>query len=301
MNPTCEKIQDDLPDEKPEECERCGCELPYDENYWAEGWDKGVCQECYNDIVVTCQLTGEDDVMPSDVSPFILVKAELCTPPGIYRVLRRPFLLCGLIGGTSMMRHSVRFVAPLPRPDHTFEISGNICRKAAEPYRKLYRQIYGTKAWGRGAYGRHLDKIERAHIRATILANPDMLRDLECTPDQWGKWADLKKWYDLPDGLPTYHEWLAVEHKGVKVFFSCRDSWDSWFTVSPLPKHRMCRGEARLTFAATSLPTWKNDEHERFYCDHRACSTRAIIAAIDAGILTQEGVRDADGNIVHCG
>jgi hypothetical protein len=300
MSPTCEKVDDTLPGETPEECQRCGQELDEGEGYWAEGWESDVCEECFLDTVVTCQLSGEEDVMPSDVSPFIVVKTELCTPPGIYRVLRRPFLLCAMVGGTSLMRHSVRFVAPLPRPDHTFEISGNICRKAAEPYRKLYRKIYGTKAWGQGAYGRHLDKIEHAHIRATILANPDMLRDLECDKDHY-KFLDLREDYDLPDGLPTYHEWLAVEHKGVKVFFSYRDLWDSWFTLSPLPKHRYCRGERRLTFAATCLPTWKSDGRDRFYRDHRSCSTKAIIAAIDAGLLTQEGCRDAAGKATYYG
>jgi hypothetical protein len=57
---------------------------------------KDVCDSCYRDIVKDCQLCHRDDLMPSDVSAFILVKTELGRtdrrPPGIYRVARHPFL-----------------------------------------------------------------------------------------------------------------------------------------------------------------------------------------------------------------
>ena len=274
-------------------CQRCDCDLPEDENYWAEGYDEGVCSDCYRDIVVTCQLSGEDDVMPSDVSPYILVKAELARtcyrPPGIYRVLRRPFIFGSLLGGGSLTDYYVRFVAPLPKPDHHYEISGHICRKAAKPYHRIWREAYGLR--GLKIFDHHQWQLERAHTRRTILANPEMLRDLECDKDRWGDWADLKRVYDLPDTLPTYHEWLALEHNGVRVFFSYRDLWDSWFTLSPLPSMRYCRGN--LIFAASSLSTWTGDGQESYYRNHKACSSAAIIAAIDAGILTQVGVQEA--------
>jgi hypothetical protein len=162
-------------------------------------------------------------------------------------------------------------------------------------------------------------QIEKAHTRNTILENPDMLRELECdneTNRQTGayahKWEDLQKRYDLPL-LPTYHEWLFVEHQGVKVFTTSPLSTpyhaEGWFVLRPEPCYRNThRSNEGLMFAACSLPTYPKIDHGKMDGPHaynsynrQRYSKPAIINAINQGILTQNGVIGKDGKVCICG
>lgn len=277
-------------------CYQCGTPTRPDDMLGAEctprGRWKDVCQECYHDIVCTCQVCGDTDVMPSDVSDFTLLKAELATtgtrPPGIYRIRSRPFMTSSMLGGGFIHGYDLVFVDRLPKPDHKCEISGHVCAKCAVNYAAKFQAAYGCEIEALKAFDKASWEKERQHTRATILANPDMLRDLECTPDEWSRWADLKELYDLPD-MATYHEWLFLEHKGVRVFRCYRGS-SSWLALDPDPKYRDGRYGHALIFDASSLPTWYRDCDEHRY-EHPVEDRRAVIAAIEQGILTQSGVR----------
>lgn len=305
-------------------CNECGNETPFDESLGAEvgklGQWKDVCRDCYNEIVTTCQLCGED-AMPSDVSEFILCKAELSTtaarPPGIYRVAHRPFLSIPLIGSGSLHGNDVLFVDKLPKPDREYDISGHICHKCAIPYHKIFKRVYRIRKSlapamieMRGCKGREAKwmavltgsrkgwDIQKNYTRKTILANPDMLRDLESSPcPKWGEWADIKKHYDLPDGLPTYHDWLFVEHKGVKVY-RCYEESTGWLALNPDPEFRNSHKSSPLIFAASGLPTWKSPPEYRY--EHPKEDRQAVIDAIDQGILRQDGTFGKDGKPIHC-
>jgi len=302
------------------ECGQCGCEVDLEESYSAKVGEKGnwqdVCQDCYREIVETCQLCGEEDVMPSDVSEFILIKAEFSRtasrPPGIYRVLNYPFMSCGMLGGGHLCSYDILFIDKLPKFDEHYEISGHICKKCSHPYAETQRKVYGHRSlkklreWDKKGW-----ELQRAHTRATILANPDMLRDLECDPtdeDAAGHhisyanardWHDLKELYDLPDGLPTYHEWVFVEHKGVKVYYAGYKSASSWMTLHPEPRFRT-NGHGLGAFACSDLPTYARHHLGReydYYGARELAAKPAVIDAINLGAITQEGISPSDSPI----
>lgn len=296
------------------ECDRCGCEMREDEGYWAEGHDN-VCSECYHAIVETCQLCGDDDVMPSGVSEFILVKNELARTatrlPGIYRIKRRPFLCIPMIGGGSLLGADVVFVDRLPKPDREYEISGHVCKKCAQSYAKRFRAIYGdvsdrTKQRG-GKYFNPMCERERVRVASVARRHPTMLRDLE--EDAAYTLAELRQRWDLPR-VKAWHDWLLLEHKGVKVYaiYPGDRYGDSWLSLRPEPRYRndRCR-EPGVIFCASGLPTypqWGYEANRDTYHNHydyaRQHSRPAIIAAIDRGLLTQTGVRNERGELVEC-
>lgn len=318
--PEIEEAETD--EEKLIECAECGCECTLEESLGAETGKKGewedVCRECYGQIVSTCQLCGDEDVMPSDESEFVLFKAELADVPGIYRIMSRPFLLQPLIGSTSLFDSSVLFVARLPQCDEHYEISGHLCKKCARPYQQKYAEAYPQVRWMLKRYGPEMRgikcgtpaktrrakwrriinspfskvgySIRNRHLRKVILANPDMLRDLECDriaidadgDDLPGAddspWADLKQRLNLPD-LPTYHEWVFVEHRGVKVYSVCsKDSdGDSWMTWHPEPRFRNY-GHGPDVFSIGSLPNYK--KHKAAYVEEDALRTQDLFKDI---------------------
>lgn len=302
-------------------CEECGTELDEDDDE-TYGTDKHgtLCRECYDEYVETCQLCGNDDVYPANVSEFIVVKNELAGRamcPGIYLVLARPFIFGSMLGGGSIQESYVLFVDKLPKPDKHYEISGYICKGCAKPYTKTLREAYAghtakwldANRWGRPKKGRkNTWDLETERMRAVILANPDMLRDLECDTideDSEGNhlcyadasaWKELKERCKLPDGIPTYHELVFVEHKGVKIYY-CSD-WQAedstqtgWLTWHPEPRFRN-NGHGKDCFSASSLPQYiRRDEDTPSYYDYeqKKRERAAVIAAIDAGMLTQQG------------
>jgi hypothetical protein len=318
-------------------CADCGNQLGQEEGYWAEGRKRDVCRECYDDIVSTCQLCRDSDVMPSAVSEFILCKAELTTtchgarPPGIFRILRRPFLMIPMIGRGSMDGNDVLFVDKLPKFDRHYDISGHICKKCAAPYTEKLTAVYGEKLPSKyGEHGRELWDKEREHTRSTILANPDMLRDLECDSFDFDRhtgkkiegacrhgWDEIENAYLLPDDLPTYHEWLLLDYKGVKVWKTSRDSvyGDGWLLLKPEPRYRRyayggsMNEESWVMFTASSLPTYKHCPDKPLRGQHytpspynwdRQQSLPAIRKAIRLGLLKQNGCFDAKGKPLLC-
>jgi hypothetical protein len=322
-------------------CYECGEKINESNSLGAEvkrGKWKDVCESCYRDIVRTCQLCGDGDVMPSDVSDFILCKAELTVtccpakPPGIFRVIRYPFLSIPLIGSGSMNGNYVLFVDKLPKYDRHYEISGHICKKCAAPYADKFTAIYGEnpKRYTAKGWNKELWAIEREHTRSTILANPDMLRDLEC--DQYDRdrrtgaaikgawrrgWDKIQEFYLLPDDLPTYHEWLLLDYKGVKVYMTSRDGihGDGWLLLKPEPRYRRyayggsMEDESWVMFTASSLPTYKHCPDKplpgQYYAPSpyewdREQSLPAIRKAIRLGLLKQNGVFDFKGKPLCC-
>lgn len=293
-------------------CHECGTDLSENTMLGAEvdGKDVDVCESCYSDIISVCQLCSED-TQPSHVSEYILVKAELggtsTRPPGIYRILSRPFLSIPMIGSGSMHASDVLFIDRLPEFDEKYDISGHICTKCASRFVEKCADIYGRRKLK--SYDETQWKCEREHTRQTILSYPDLLRDLECdqanyAPDgshldyaNANQWLGLKRLYDLPDGLPTFHEWLFVEHHGLKVFSSYRGRDPSWFSLSPEPRFR--HGAGRLfptTFAASSLPTHEPYDSSRQYYHGNRLAREAIVKAIEMGLVRQDGTFDEHGN-----
>jgi hypothetical protein len=295
-------------------CADCGSQLALDAGYYAEGFKKDVCQECFYEIVKTCQICRKDDVMPSEVSEYIVCKAELSTtdnrPPGIYRIKRRPFLSIPLIGSASMDGGDLLFIDKLPKRDREFEISGHICRDCAAPFEFLFQKIYGGLAPDMPFYceksGNDSASVnwEAVHVRTTFEAAPDAMRDLECEPDDY-HWQDIKNTFKLPD-LPTYHEWLLLEFGGVKVFSTGDTMPGGWASLRPDPKYRG-QYPMGIVFAISGLPTYDSIKQSKFpkynrYYDHgRELDKAAMKAAIRSGMLTQNGVFDKAGQLLRCG
>jgi len=295
------------------ECGNCGCDVNEEETCWVDSQD--VCDECYNSLTNECQLCHER-FEDRDTSRFILVKAELGItdrrPPGIYWVASRPFLSVPTIGGGSLHGSDVVFVDNLPESDRAYEISGHICKGCAnrKRYESKLRHVYGKRKLK--SYDPERWIKERKYTRRVILANPNMLRDLECDTTHEGKdgiylcyanandWIDIKKLYRLPD-LPTYHEWLFVEHQGVRVYKTCSSYDACWLSVSPEPRFRSGAGCLfPQTFAASSLPTHvPYDSRRNFYHGYDDAMT-AVKLAIEQGLLRQDGCYSKDGVPVNC-
>lgn len=294
------------------QCARCGAEINDGNAMGAEydGQYTDVCEECWYNLTNECTLCNER-VDESDTSEFILVKAELSTtgdrPPGIYRVISRPFLMCSMIGGDSMTNYAVMFIDKLPEFDAAYELSGPICKTCAKPYAETCKKVYG-----RGPYklfsNRRMAK-EVAHTRKIILANPDIIRDLECDSVDRGAdgnhypyadataWNRLRKMYNLPD-LPTFHEWLFLEHQGVKVYCTCRFSGrdPGWLSLSPEPRWRAFAGrDGVMTFSPTGLPTAPEYDYETYNSRTISDIKGYVIAAIEQGFIRQDGCYDETG------
>lgn len=285
--------------------DRCLCEI------CGEECEDNLCEDCYLDETNECMICGER-FEDEDTSDFILAKAELSStgkrPPGIYRVTSRPFMVQPMLGDGWLTPSRIRFVDKLPSPSSEYEISGHICNGCAEPYRLTHDKIYGgDDSWDR----------ERQYTRDVILSNRDMLRDLECdstTEGADGKyltyssakdWEDIQDTYQLPD-LPTYHEWIFIEHAGIKVFRTCQSYSSSdpgWLSLSPEPRFRS--GAGRLfpeTFAPSGLPTYESfDWNDSRYYEGARRAREAIVKSIDRGFLRQDGIFDASGTPIICG
>lgn len=290
------------------ECEQCGCEIDEDHGCYSTDKHSYVCDECYRDYVKTCQLCDNEDVMPPDVSEFILVKNELAgrsQPPGIYLILSRPFILGCMIGSDSLLENDVLFVDRLPKPDAQYEISGNICKKCARRYQRIFRTAYKGRTAKRLHYAKDKWQIEGQRMRNVILRHKEMLRDLECdirdrdadghhlSYADAGSWKELKKRCNLPDGIHTYHERVFVEHQGVKIYYcGYSDGRDAgWLTWHPEPRFRH-NGHGPDCFSATSLSTYRESKAaDASYSDYRQkqWERAAVIKAIEQGILKQEG------------
>jgi hypothetical protein len=304
-------------------CYNCDTKITPDDSLGAEvGTRKGqpiwkdVCHSCYYDIVKDCQICGKDDVMPSETSDFILVKWELGRtanrPPGIYQVIRRPFLSIPLIGSGSMEEGGVLFIDRLPKSDSHYDISGYICKECAAPYRKLRQTAYGRKDMS--AYWKPPTwRLQREWTRATIMNFPDLLRDIECDKsDKHSDWHDLKELFCLPDDLPTYHEWVLVNYLGVKVYSTSHygdKHGDGWLVLRPEPRYRShprCDGviDTEKTgglFNASSLPTFpkmpeqKEGEYHSPYDWEQQHSITAIRKAIKRHLITRQGTFGTNG------
>lgn len=231
------------PPEVPEEqvmCDCCGGEVYDNDGYWHEAFKDDLCNECFYKETNHCQICGED-AMPSHTSEFIVVKVELANTadrvPGIYRIMGRPFLSIPLVGSGSINEKEILFIDKLPKGDGHYDISGHICKECAEPYEKIYRQVYKpipeivalikrerhfcgcrgdqakweaflTSPFSHGTLDLIGWNIERHHTLNTIKANPDMLRDLECDKREieietigetpgWRKVGSDQIWKDL--------------------------------------------------------------------------------------------------------
>lgn len=289
------------------ECEECGTTLRIDHDS-IDSTDKheNLCRECFHEYVDTCQLCGDAEVYPSAVSKFIVVKTELARenmPPGIYMVLTRPFLLIPLIGGGSITDYAVLFIDKLPKTDRHFEISGHICAECAKPYEATFHAAYGglsAEAIDKRVFAKSKPQVpgkydlESARMREVILANPDMLRDLDEGPKYRYRWDTIRKRCGLTDDMPTYHEYIFVEHKGVRIYYSWVPEpepyraaygvgWLTWQPYNRSNGHRDC-------FCPSGLPTYVPSGKDSYYDYERTERERAAcIAAIDAGILTQNG------------
>lgn len=289
-------------------CHQCGMETPFDESLGAEIGDDGkwqdVCRECYDEIVEACQICGRDDVMPSNVSEFIVVKTELADTasrlPGIYKIKHRPFLSIPMIGSGSLHASDVVFVDRLPRRDSKFEISGHTCNECAKPYASKFEAVYGKVRPARNFRRDPMEERERIHAAATVADNPDMLRDLEIdTADE-----DLQRWCPLPVFATTYHEQLFLEHKGVRVYWTSRGS-ANWLTMRPEPSFRNTSyWPPGIVFAPSGLKTWEDiqldpdrrkDQWGAYYDtgyryghehDYLNAARAACIRAIDQGLIT---------------
>lgn len=249
-------------------CDSCGSQLGADDGYWHEDYDKDVCDECYRDETNTCQICGEENTMPSDLSPFILVKGEFGVTgdrlPGIYRILERPFMMSCIIGSDSLEGGKVLFVNRLPTRDDDYDISGHICKACAKPYSKTFKEVYGSDgkrrldflrgSWNVANRTRYGDWLERRHVHDTINSHPEMLYDLECEPNDY-HWQDCFRFYQLGDERPendrpwsqeivcrhkTWRDWLALEHRGIKMYFVTDSNADygayKWKTLSLRPE-----------------------------------------------------------------
>lgn len=281
-------------------CWNCGERIDRDDSYVMETDSRkyvNACEECYRDSQTDCTLCMEA-VDGSEVSEFILVKAEFGVtgkrPPGIYKTYGGAFYVSPLIGAGWLTNYQVLFVDRLPRADDEWEISGHICAGCAKPYKTKCNEMYGPNLPKMFDPSRW--EIEKTYTRNVIVANPDMLRDLECDADD-SDWTDIKKLYDLPE-LPTFHEWLFVEHKAVKVFRTSKFS-SSWLTLRPEPLFRNSHKQTPLIFAPSGLPTYKSDGTYNYGRNDRLVMA-AITAAIDVGVLTKDGVLK-DGQVIFCG
>jgi hypothetical protein len=299
-------------------CFECGEHLTEEDSLGAEVttkkgqpvW-KDVCRSCYDEIVKTCQLCGNPDLMPSDVSRFILVKAELAStadrPPGIYQILSYPFLSIPMLGGGSIMAGDILFIDKLPKPDAHYDISGHICKDCAKPYAIKRKEVYGERKMT-DYYKPESWQLQREHVRSTILSNPDMLRDIECDKESHTDWEDLQEKFCLPPELPTYHEWVLLNYGGVKIYKTHQSDkhGDSWLLLRPEPKFRnlaFCGGGDRAKegglFCASSLPTFPQEPNDGKYHNPydwaRQHSLPAIRKAIKLGLITQKGTFDAKG------
>lgn len=306
------------------ECASCGCTIEDPDSggaYWHEDYQSDICAECLYRETNTCQLCGEDSIMPSDTSAFIVVKHELARtcdrPPGIYRILSHPFLSIPLVGSGSLHATDVCFVDRLPKKDREFEISGHICTGCAKPYRDLWRRHYQYAPKNRRGWGIHsLWDVERRRTRRILQRHPEMLRDLECHHfDRWDHRCpdvtDLENIYSIKIRAKTHHDWLLLEHKGVKIYgcSSPRPDLTHWLLLSPDPKYRYLivpANQWNLVLTATSLPTYPElaEEESLAFEDHHTKNIKcraAILAAIDEGLLTQSGVFDRTGHPIRCG
>jgi len=331
------------------DCASCGSTIEDPESggaYWHEDFDGDVCWDCYHDNVDTCVLCGDDDLMPSQVSPYILVKHELAQsagrPPGIFRILSRPFLSIPLIGSGSMHDRDVAWIDRLPQPSHHYDISGHICRKCAAPYERTWKRHYQyaprlkpqgphkarnrVRVAGQRHYANHrqyhwyphdLWHIERARTRRALRQHPEILRDIEHprilntdTGYECREIRDLERLYSLRIRCRTWHEWLAFEHQGVKIYgcYSPSTKLDSWLLLTGDPAYRSLQHynvkhyNERMVLLAYCLPTYPRDDEDRVSCsyrDQRICK-QAIIDAIEQGFLTQNGVTDREGKPVIC-
>jgi len=284
-------------------CSRCGEKYPDEEARSVEvkrGVYEDFCDHCEAEETTTCTISSEN-LDPAQESKFILIKTEAANtmdrPPGIYRVVERPFYTGCIVGSGWMHADSLLFVAPLPKPDVTYDLSGKISRASVQRLgiHKVWRKAYGKaacKAAGKRAYkalqkefpGENLKEkfwdlkhnrdefdlraSEKEHARATILANPDILRDLECDAESRdgngnhisyaddSSWKAIQAWLGLPDGLPTYHELVILSHKGVKVYGSYHGSKaNNWIHLQPEPRFR--GGRSAGSFTAYDLPFHK--------------------------------------------
>ena len=291
-------------------CPKCGDEIGDEDSSFGVETSRGkyedLCEGCARDLQHECKITGEE-IDPAQVSRFVVIKTEAASTmnflPGIYRVVHNGFYTASMIGSGWMNRDALLFVAPLPKPDESYDISGHISRHAALPYAKIWRQIYGhsgIKAAGRlrhkGApkfdkWSRYRleksrrDRAEWFHARKTVLENPDMIRDLECDPttlDENGHsmpyssdhpWEAIKEYLALPE-LPTYHKWIFVEHRGVTVYYAGYKSEDSWMTLREEPRFRS-NGHGPECFSISGLPNW--GKHKKTYVNKRAKETKKLL------------------------
>jgi len=308
------------------ECASCGGTIDDPESgdaYWHEDYDGDVCADCYDAKTHTCQLCGDTDVMPSALSGFIVVKRELAPPsrpPGIFRILNQPFLSIPLIGSSHMHATDVCWIDRLPKRDCDFDVSGHICKTCAPRYERIWKKHFQYEPkQSRGWWSAYHWHIEKRRTRKALMAHPDILRDLE-TPHFWNpsdhhRVSDIRRLeeiYSIRIRARTWHEWLVFRHKGVSIYgcYSPRCDLDSWLLLTPDPRYRCLSHRAEvphLVLVASCLPTYPETPPkpgETYYFESHyeklVNSKKAIIDAIDHGLLTQNGAFDREGKPIIC-
>jgi hypothetical protein len=345
-NPTLTAADLDDPPEVEEdaetfECSHCGCTLDEDDATWHD--DIGdVCRECFYDNVSTCQICGDEEVCDSQLSAYILVKAEFSgdRPPGIFRVLRRPFMSIPLIGNGHLHTSDVAWVAPLPKPSHDYDSSGHICKACSKPYEAIWKRVYQyaprAKSYGpkvrwnkvKKPGQRHHGKThrhywwphkhwltERAHTRRHLLKHPAILRDFESpliiNPDTGYKHTHLhniESIYSIDlSRRRTWHDWTLFRYKGVSIYgcYSIHDKLGSWLMLDPDPLKRCLSYRNRNPYAVLvpyCLPTFPKESisESGYSYIKNDIAKKAIIEAIDQGLLRQDGVYARDGSRIIC-
>lgn len=279
-------------------CTQCGEKVDHEESVGEKG--SYLCESCYRESLTDCQLC-EEGVEETEVSRYILVKTEFAETgnrlPGIYRIRQRPFMTTGLIGSSWLHGNDILFINYLPKSDHTYEISGNICNGCAENhgYPELDRRNYGLTEDRATLISR-----ERRRVMEAIEERPEILIDLET--DSLNE--DLHRWVPLPVFAPTFRERLFLAYKDVRIYWTC-GRWATWLSLRPEPSYRntSCMPSG-VIFAPSGLKTWepiplrpdrKKDPLGHYYdtgyrygneYDYIEAAKGACIRAIDQGLIT---------------
>lgn len=310
------------------ECAICGCDIDESDACYLNG-EGDCCPSCFNEHSHTCQLCEEDGLGEDDLSPFILVKTELANCmsrarfPGIYRRINRgAFMSVPMIGSPTVWAYEVAFVATLPKGDDHYDISGHICKACAPRYERIYKRVYEYAPQPRPVPFFSVDShwpLEKKHTRRAVLRDRRALRNLETHIDPtWRhcRTSDLLSLYGLPRNLKTWSDWIALSYKSVTIYSLHRrtgDDLEGWLTLSPHPSYRNWGWWSRklnehLIFCASGLPTYPQKQREpddtewRYESRYEKAvkSRQAIIAAIDAGLLRQDGVYSPTGERLLC-
>lgn len=286
------------------ECAECGTTYNPDDGGGLIDGIGECCGHCYYDAGTECQLCGErygdQDKYWSGliVANHEFVREGGLWVPGLYLAKGSPYT--GAMIGSGTVNSDNLLYAGWDPTKQLPDLSGYVCRGCGSAHSRAARLYYGNnrKSWrGEGpAYA-----LEAHWMRTTLAAQPGLLRGHECEPSGLDElWQRL----DIAP-MPTWNEWLQVEHRGVRVWR--QHQWNDWkyCVLRPEPRYREDRinlaekdeypnrwERNTSTFHVTDLAThhpgdWHGN-HGSSVDRHEA--EEAIRAAIDRGILTQQGI-----------